>query len=199
MKLDPTAGVSPDTPASTRAWLKQLRGFFRGARLQARRWPEAHVHKALRHFQVVEISPGARNTSFVYATAGLSGPEVSPDKRCEFLLHAEHADSAQVRLLCLLAWFHLTGETLGIGQVMEIGEPWVPGSILDRLLVCRLHLYPEIEVIRPEAHHAHVHWVLPISPWEHTYLSAHGLAALEELFAARRIEYANPFRHSPIG
>jgi hypothetical protein len=54
-------------------------------------------------------------------------------------------------------------------------------------------------VIRPEAHHAHIHWVLPISPWEHTYRSAHGLDALEELFAARRIEFANPFRLSPIG
>lgn len=192
------AGASPDAPASTRALLKQLHRFFRGARLHARRWPEAHVHKALPHFQVVEISPGARNASWVYVTAGLSGQEVPADKRCEFLLHAEHADSAHVRLLCLLAWFHLTGETLGIGQVMEIGEPWVPGSILDRLLVCRLHLHPEIEVIRPKTHHAHVHWVLPLSPWEHAYLCAHGLDALEELFAARRIEFANPFRHGCI-
>ncbi|MBK8069784.1 MAG: suppressor of fused domain protein [Rhodanobacteraceae bacterium] len=178
---------------------KHLCRYFSGARLRNDSWSESQVTSVLPEFQVVEIAPNRVNASWVYVTSGIGGKGVPEDKRCEFLICANENNAENVKLLSMLAWYHLTGATLGEGHVLNIGSSWVPGSTLCSVLICRLWQFGDkLEIVRPREHHVHIYWVLPVTNDEGAFALAHGYQELERLFEDNRIQYTDPMRGSVL-
>ena len=194
-RLIAALGVKMRTSNYQIALHKHLCRYFSGARLRNNSWSESHVTSVLPDFHVVEIAPNRVNASWVYVTSGIGGKGVPEDKRCEFLICANENNAENVKLLSMLAWYHLNGATLGEGHVLNIGGSWVPGSTLCSVLISRLWQFGDkLEIVRPREHHVHIYWVLPVTNDEGAFALAHGYQELERLFEDNRIQYTDPMR-----
>lgn len=93
---------------------------------------------------MLHVEPGAKGELHVYASVGAS--VLDPDRaRLEFVLACDAPTDRAVELLTMAAWYHHT-DGLGLDHSLPIGEPWLPGSMCDHLLVCRPYPFgPELE------------------------------------------------------
>jgi len=70
---------------------------------------------------------------------------------------------------------------LDLGHTVPIGEPWLPGSSCDHLLVSLPYPFgPDLESCSWDGGHARLLWMLPITDAEREYKTQNGLDALEE-------------------
>ncbi|MFF7314053.1 suppressor of fused domain protein [Streptomyces sp. NPDC008137] len=80
---------------------------------------------------------------------------------------------------------------------MPIGDPWVPGSICDHLLISLPCLHgPDLEHCAVPGGHARIVWTLPVTTAEIEFRRSHGHEALEQLFDEAEIIPTDPFRAS---
>jgi hypothetical protein len=85
----------------------------------------------------------------------------------------------------------------GIGHTVPIGEPWVPRSTCDHLLVSLPYPFgPDLELCDWDGDHARLLWLLPITEAERDIKAEHGLEALEQRFDDAAIKYWDPARSS---
>jgi hypothetical protein len=93
---------------------------------------------------------------------------------------------------------HVGGDgTLGLGHTLPIGEPWLPGSNCDHLLVSLPYPWgPDLETCHVGDRHVDFLWLLPITRAEHDLKIASGLEALESLFEERGLRYWDAHRPS---
>jgi hypothetical protein len=99
--------------------------------------------------------------------------------------------------LGLLGFYHAgpVENRMGIGHTVPIGEPWVPGSSMDYLLVQWPYPWgPKLAELTVGSQRIHVLWVLPIYAIEREFKSRFGLEALEQRFADAEMEWVDPFR-----
>jgi hypothetical protein len=102
----------------------------------------------------------------------------------------------------MTAYYHAgqTPQRLDVGHTVPIGEPWLPGSTCDHLLVSLPYIFgSDFEMCRWRNGHARVLWLLPITSAEREFKIEHGLDALEERFEAESVDYTNPLRGSVVG
>ncbi|MER6434349.1 suppressor of fused domain protein [Streptomyces sp900105245] len=80
---------------------------------------------------------------------------------------------------------------------MPIGEPWVPGSTCDHLLISLPYLHgPDLEHCPLPGGHARILWTLPVTTAEIEFRRCHGHEALEQLLDEAEIIPTDPFRAS---
>jgi hypothetical protein len=144
---------------------------------------------------VIEVrAPTAQRDVWIYSTVGMS---CDPERgRIEtHLLSRVSAEDASVLLLSMLAYFHLTGEPLGLEHTVYVGQPWLPGSRLDHGYLSLPYLDgPDLEWQRdPEGDVRHL-WLIPITREERELKRAKGAEALERLFEEAPFAYDDPFR-----
>ncbi len=148
-------------------------------------------------FRVLEFQRSS--TTRVLATLGMSQP---PDTtRIELHVHVANESSqaadAAVRLLSVVAHYHRTGTALDLGHTVNLGEPWMRGSLCTFGLVSLPYLDgPGLEWL--EEYTVRCLWLLPITEAEREFKKSHGLEALEEIFDAHHVEYSNPWRASLV-
>ena len=112
----------------------------------------------------------------------------------EFVLVAPESSARHVELLTMTAYYHAT-ETLEHGHTFPIGQPWLPGSSLDHMLVCRPYPFaPDFELFASDGAHVNLSWLLPITEAERDFKVRRGLEELECRFDEARIQYWNPSR-----
>jgi len=81
-------------------------------------------------------------------------------------------------------------QRLDLGHSVPIGEPWLPGSACDHLLICLPYpIGPEFEVCEWDGGHARILWALPITAAERDFKREHGLELLEQRFDAVALEF----------
>jgi hypothetical protein len=98
----------------------------------------------------------------------------------------------------MAAWYH-GRHGLGVGHTLPIGEPWLPGSTCEFLLVSRPYPFgPQLEVCDLPDGHLHVLWLLPITAAEREFKVREGVEALEQRFDACGLEYGVPDRASAV-
>lgn len=167
----------------------------------SRHWGEPHRRQTLQRGPVEELPAGFAVYQFRsgdvwrFATvgAGIVGG-------IEFFLVTTHPTEHHVQTLTVVAHFAATGAEVGIDHTLNLGEPWLPGSLCDHLLVSRPYLDgPGLEVFGHQNAAITCAWLLPITKAEREFKIRHGSVALETLFERRGIEYANPGRACLVG
>jgi len=101
----------------------------------------------------------------------------------EFVMTSSEADQRLVELIAMTAYYHggPPAQRLDVGHTVPIGEPWLPGSHCDHLLVSVPYPFgPDLESCVWGGGHARLLWLLPITEAERAYKSEAGQEALEE-------------------
>ena len=175
---------------------RHLGTFFAGHACAEHAWRIGPALTHLPRLRVAEFAPGPRFSGWVYASLGAW--EARPDPRLEFVITAPAPDLRLVELLAMTAWYHRT-EGLGLGHTFPIGEPWLPGSACDSMLVSLPYPFgPSLEVCGLPDGQLRSLWLLPITPAERAFKIREGQEALEQRFDARGLEFWDPRRASVV-
>jgi len=95
--------------------------------------------------------------------------------------------------------FYNRGGRLGLGHTLPIGEPWLPGSRCDHLLVCLPYPFgPGLQTSHIGDRHVEFLWLLPISEAERDLKVSSGLEALESRFEETGLQYWQVDRASVV-
>lgn len=147
--------------------------------------------------RVLVVGPGPRGGSWAYVTAGRWAAVEEDGCALEFVMTAPVRDQRFVELMAMAAFYHCGGHRLDVEHSMPIGEPWVPGSACDHLLISLPYLHgPDLEHCPVPGGHARVLWALPVTTAEVEFRRRHGHEALERLFDEVEIIPTDPFRAS---
>ncbi len=116
-------------------------------------------------------------------------------------MFAPQANPLHVELLTIVAHYHQTGASLGLGHTVNFGRAWLPGSSCSYGLISLPYLDgPKLEEWRgtDERVQAQCLWLIPITLREREFKITHGLEALEQRFDAAPLDYLNPLRGSVV-
>ena len=101
--------------------------------------------------------------------------------------------------LLAMTVFYNRGGKLDIGHTLPIGEPWLPGSGCDHLLVCLPYPFgPDLQTCHIGDRHVEFLWLLPITEPERDLKIASGLEELESRFDEVGLQYWQTDRASVI-
>ena len=155
---------------------RHFRMFFAGHPCEEHRWALGPAFETLPRLRVAEFGPGPKTETWVYASIGAW--EGRQDPLLEFLIIAPEPDLRHVELLTMTAWYH-RDRGLGLGHTFPIGEPWLPGSGCEFMLVSLPYPFGRpLEVCCLGDEHIHVFWLLPITRAERAFKAREGLEAL---------------------
>jgi len=175
-----------------------VRRFFKRRSVTSRRWSGIVPNRVPDDFRVLELAPSRAGEPWAYVSLG--NWEYVHAGRCslEFILLAPSQSERHVELLTMTA-FYDRHEHLDLGHVFPLGEPWLPGSALDVLLVSLPYPFgPALENAHVGEKHVRFLWLLPITQAERAYRLEYGLDALEDQFEAKGLEYWRPDRVSLV-
>jgi len=134
----------------------------------------------------------------VYASVGAWAATEDSRHGLEFVLAVPFETDRAVELLAMSAFYHRGGR-LGLGHTVPIGEPWLPGSRCDYLLVSLPYPYgPELQRCHVGDRHVDFLWLLPITVAERDFKTTYGLEALEQRFEADGLRYWDVNRESVV-
>jgi Suppressor of fused protein (SUFU) len=146
------------------------------------------------------ISPGRRTAHHTYVSTGVWDAVHDRNGRgFEFALMVDQPAMRHVELLTTLAFFHAgpPEKRLAHGHMVPIGEPWVPGSALDHVVLTRdSPLRSEFALCELPEGDIRILQIIPISAAEAQVRRDGGMEALEPLLQG--IDYANPLRASVV-
>lgn len=113
-------------------------------------------------------------------------------------MFAPSCSDSIVELLTAVAHYHRHGAPLGLGHIVNFGQPWHPRSrceygllslpYLDGPLLERL-TFDRGDVVR-------CLWLVPITAAERCFALEHGLEALEQRLEQEEFQYCDPLRAS---
>ncbi|MFF4035737.1 suppressor of fused domain protein [Streptomyces sviceus] len=119
--------------------------------------------------------------------------------RLEFVMTAHVRDQRIIDLMAMVVHYHCGGRQLALDHGMPIGEPRVPGSTRDHLLISLPYLHgPDLEHCPLPGRHARILWTLPVTTAEIEFRRRHGHEALEQLFDEAKIIPTDPFWASVV-
>lgn len=153
--------------------------------------------EAIPALRVLVVEPGPRSDNWAYVTAGCWGPMEKHGHGLEFVMTAPVRDQRFIELMAMIAYYHCGGHQLALEHSMPIGEPWIPGSTCDHLLISLPYLHgPDLEHCPLPGGHARILWALPVTTAEIEFRRHHGHEALEQLFDEAQIIPTDPYRAS---
>ncbi|ARE78714.1 Suppressor of fused protein (SUFU) [Streptomyces sp. Sge12] len=153
--------------------------------------------EAVPDLRILVVSPGPRSDSWAYVTAGCWAAMEEEGHGLEFVMTARCRDQRFIDLMAMIAYYHCGGHQLDLEHSMPIGEPWVPGSACDHLLISLPYLHgPDLEHCPLPGGHARILWALPVTAAEIEFRRREGHEALEQLFDEAEIVPSDPFRAS---
>jgi hypothetical protein len=136
----------------------------------------------------------------VYVSAGASAEPMEEGFGLEFFLVAREPDPQAPRLVAMVAQLH--GDPrypLSLGQVIEIGHPWLPGASCDHLLVSLPGPFGEdFEWLRLGERTVRFVWLVPITRGEAELARSQGLVALQERLGAAGVDVAARVREAVV-
>lgn len=157
----------------------------------------------LPNLRLATVEPAGDRPYAVYATIGSWDVVRHGEHGIEFVILGYEQDRADhLQRLAMVAHYHANDDEsfeLDHGHTLPLGEPWLPGSTLDTVLVSLPYpLGPDFEVCEWEGGHARMLWLLPISDAEREFGRTHDLESLESRFDQARIDYLDPNRPSVV-
>lgn len=163
-----------------------------------RRWQAGPVYELPEGFRVLEFPPHGERDMWTYATCDMSQPE--DDCKHEVHLFSPYQEQGLVELLTSLAHYHRNGRRVGLGDSVNWGRPWLPGSNCTHALISLPYLDgPRLEWLPlPTGESVRFLWVVPITPQEAAFKKKHGVEALEHRFEEAQFNYVDPARRSVV-
>jgi hypothetical protein len=190
-----------ETPDAADALERHVQSFFAGHPIDRRIWPIGPMESHIPGFFVYRVGPGPRFERWTFVTSGCWRATAEENGHgLEFALSAPTHDDRHVEVLTMLAYYHSTGGQyrLDIGHTVTLGEPWLPGSSCDCLLVSLPYPYgPDLELCTWSTGHARILWAMPITASERSYAGANGLEALEQKFDDASVMFLDA-RRAPV-
>ncbi|MET8170399.1 suppressor of fused domain protein [Streptomyces sp. NPDC005329] len=187
------------TPAAE-AVESHVRAFFEGHRVEVvvcDLGPDRR--EAVPELRVLVVGPGPRSDSWAYVTAGCWASTVNAGHGLEFVMTSQVRDQRFIDLMAMITYYHCAGHQLDLEHSMPIGEPWVPGSTCDHLLISLPYLHgPDLEHCPLPGGHVRILWTLPVTAAEIEFRRRQGHEALERLFDEAEIVPTDPFRASVV-
>lgn len=150
-------------------------------------------------FHVVRHPPTAERNTWIYETVGMS--TLAEEGSLELhVLAKQCADGPIAEALYAVAHYHHTGHALRLHDVVNIGRPWVPGSVCEHGLVSLPYLDgPALEFMKIDGGlTTRCLWLIPITKAERRYAIENGVEALETRFEAVGFPYADIGRESVL-
>src|SRR5258708_29300130 len=145
-------------------------------------WEQGRIEDNVTGFQVLRVKSRAPGRPIIYVTNGCFIVESPQHIRHEFFLISPKEERRHVETLTMLANFHADERyRLDVGSVVSIGDPWMPDSKCDHLLISIPYLYgPKLEWLKLSHLCVRFLWALPITPREAAFVELNGLEALEQ-------------------
>jgi hypothetical protein len=161
-------------------------------------WTLGPIGRSLPRFRVRRIAPAKRRDPWVYVTVGAWEATADDAHGTEFFLLSPSEDARHVELLSMVANFHADARyRLTVGSTMNIGRPWMDGSVADHLLVSLPYPYgPALELCQLRERHVRFLWLVPITAAEANLVRGQGLEALERLLEQSKVDVISPKRRS---
>jgi hypothetical protein len=155
---------------------------------------------SLPRFLIYRVEPNDPSDAWVYFTLGVWEIHSPRNEHLEYFIISPHEDSIHVETLTMLANFHADPSYgTDLGEILEIGRPWVNGSTCDHLLVSLPYLFgPRLEWCKTKTATIRFLWLLPISSREAEFAKKNGVEALESKFEKLEIDYMDPKRPSVV-
>ena len=174
-----------------------LREAFPGADLEVVRHDDGLVRN-LADLALVRVA--GRGGVFVYASAGASVEPMEEGYGLEFFLVSREPDEQASRLLAMVAQLHADPRyPLSLGQVIDIGHPWLPGASCDHLLVCLPGPFgDDFEWLSTRERTVRFVWLLPITRSEAELARSQGLSPLQEKLGAAGVDVAERSREPVV-
>ena len=176
-----------------------LRHGFPGQRVVVQGWRTDAMSAP--HVRVLRVDPESRGGLWLHVSSGASLPTESSAggaQGSEFVLVTPFKTLRAVELLAMVVYFHGVQE-LSVGDIVSVGEPWLPGSTCGHLLVSNPYLLAdELWKLPLPGRTVHFRWVIPITAKERAYAAERGLDALEQRFEEAGLEYWDPHRASVV-
>lgn len=126
-----------------------VRGFFTGHMITVSDYDLGPGRReAVPHLRVLTVSPGPRADSWAYVTAGCWTTVETDGHGLAFVLTAPVRDERFADLLAMTAYYH-ADHHFDLEHSLPIGEPWLPGSHCDHLLISLPYLHgPDLSTAR---------------------------------------------------
>ena len=160
---------------------EHARRFFAGRAIEVFTWPEGPIREQNPHFRVLRVAPASATDVWTYVSVGGWAATGEPFG-LEFVICTASAEDRGVELLAMTVFFNRGGK-LDVGHTLPIGEPWLPGSWCDHLLVCLPYPFgPDLQTCHVGDRHVEFLWLLPITESESDLKVSSGLEALESRF-----------------
>ena len=177
-----------------------LRHGFPGQRVVVQGWRTDAMSAP--HVRVLRVDPETRGGLWLHVSSGASLPTGAVGRPAprgsEFVLVTPFKTLRAVELLAMVVYFHGVQE-LSVGDIVSVGEPWLPGSTCGHLLVSNPYLLAdELWKLPLPGRTVHFRWVIPITAEERAYAAERGLDALEQRFEEAGLEYWDPHRASVV-
>jgi hypothetical protein len=173
---------------------------FPGRAQETLAWSRGGIVVNLPELAIVRLAPPAEGGAWLHASAGASEPPMDDGYGIEFLLLAPEADELAVKLVSMVANLHADPRyPLSLGQVLEIGQPWLPGASADHLLVTLPTIFdPELEWLSDRERNVRFVWLVPITRPEAELARKRGYLALQEKLGAAQVDVVARVRASAV-
>jgi hypothetical protein len=123
------------------------------------------------------------------------------DVLTELHLFSPVHEAQHIELLTAIDHYHHTGAAICLGDTVNFGRPWFPGSRCNYGLISLPYLDgPALEVLDMHDLGLSVHclWLVPVSKDEVEYMKRYGRDALESKLEEQRFNYLDPGRRSVV-
>ncbi len=172
---------------------------FSGREIERLRPPDGGMVENIAELELVRVR-GRERSPFVYVSAGAAAEPMEEGFGVEFFLLARDDSPDAQRLLAMVAHLHADPRyPLSLGQVLEIGHPWLPGASCDHLLVMLPGPFgDDFEWLSTTERTVRFVWLLPITADEAAFVRASGFGALQEKLGVAGVDPVDPARGSVV-
>jgi hypothetical protein len=177
-----------------------IKHFWANSELFEQSWEHGPIQERVPGFTVLRLRSATPQRPVIYVTNGCFISEPTEHIKHEFFIIAPQEARQHLETLSMLASFHADERfRLDVGSIVNIGDPWLPNSLCDHLLISRPYPYgPKLEWLKLSETCVRFLWALPITAREAAFAELNGFSALEEKFDATKLDYPNPHRSSVV-
>jgi Suppressor of fused protein (SUFU) len=177
---------------------EHVRRYFDQRHVDTFTWTAGPIRDVNPHFRVLRIAPAEPGGLWQYVSIGGWAATADRDYGLELILSTPIEAVRAVELLAMNVYYH-RGGTLGLGHTVPIGEPWLPGSHCDHLLISLPYPFgPDLQECHVGDRHVDFLWLVPITKAERDFKVAHGQEELEQRFETADLRYWEIERSSVI-